>query len=71
MRRPSSDVYDLYVLDLASHQQKLVVQEVCFATSATWLANDELVYGKWSKDECAAFLYDLKSDVARLLAADY
>jgi hypothetical protein len=71
VRRPSSDVYDLYVLDLASQQQKLVVQEVCFATAAAWLANDELVYGKWSKGECAAFLYDLKSDVARLLAADY
>ena len=36
-----------------------------------WPSNDELVYGKWSKGECAAFLYNLKSDVARLLAADF
>jgi hypothetical protein len=71
VRRPSSDVYDLYVLDLASQRQRLVVQEVCFVTSAAWLANDELVYGKWSKGECAAFLYDLKGDVARLLPADF
>jgi hypothetical protein len=68
VRRPSSDVYDLYVLDLASRVPKLLVQEVCFASPAVWISDDELVYGKWADGECAVFFYDLQSDVASKLA---
>lgn len=71
MRRPSSDVFDLYVLELGKGQPRLVVQEVCFAAPAAWLSDDELVYGRWSNGECAVFLYDLKSEVSTGLAVDY
>ena len=71
VRRPTSDVYDLYLLDLARRESQLVVQEVCFTAPAAWLSTDELVYGKWSDGECTTFLYDLTSDVASRLAADY
>ena len=64
VRRPSSDVYDLHVLDLAQRNARLLVQEVCFAAPAAWVSEDELVYGKWADGECAVFFYDLKSDVA-------
>jgi Tol biopolymer transport system component len=71
VRRPSSDVYDLYVLDLAGRTGKLVVQEVCFAAAPAWLSDNELVYGKWADGECAVFLYDLQSDVASRVPVDF
>lgn len=71
VRRPSSDVYDLEVLDLAEHKTRLLVQEVCFAAPAAWLSEDEIVFGKWSDGECAVFLYDLKSDVTTRLPVDF
>lgn len=71
VRRPSSDVYDLFLLDLAERKTRLLVQEVCFAAPAAWLSDDELVYGKWSSGECAVFLYDLKSDIATRVPVDF
>jgi hypothetical protein len=71
VRRPSSDVYDLYVLDLSLRAPKLLVQEVCFAAPAAWVSSDELVYGKWTDGECAVFFYDLKSDVASRVPVEF
>jgi serine/threonine protein kinase len=71
VRRRGNDVYDLYVLDLGARKSKLLVQEVCFASPASWLSDDELVYGKWLDGECAVFFYDLKSDVASRLPVDF
>jgi hypothetical protein len=70
VRRPSSDVYDLQVLDLAERKTRLLVLEVCFAAPAAWLSDDELVFGKWSDGECAVFLYDLGSDITTRLPVE-
>lgn len=38
---------------------------------ASWLSDDELVYGKWLNGECAVFFYDRKSDTSSRLPVEF
>jgi hypothetical protein len=67
----AAQVHDLELLDLASGQARVLVQDVCFSVAPVWRGSDELLLGKWLTDRCALFAYRLATDQVTLLAREY
>ena len=64
-RKANADEWDLSLLDPVDHSARMLIQSVCFTSGPAWLSPDELVYAKWTGEQCGLFIYDLRTEETR------